>query len=132
MDSRNQLQLADKLLAEAPVWDSDTDDVLVCRAVRVETPDVKTFVLGAREPRRFAYKPGQFLTFEFDIGGQTIQPCYTISAAPTPPDAVSITVKRVPGGPVSNWLHDNLRPGSVLKGVGPMGGVTHVDYPADK
>jgi ferredoxin-NADP reductase len=132
MDSRNQLQLADKLLAEAPVWDSDTDDILVCRAVRVETPDVKTFVLGAREPRRFAYKPGQFLTFEVTIDGQVIHRCYTISAAPTRPHAVSITVKRVPGGPVSNWLHDNLKPGSTLKAVGPMGDFTHVEHPADK
>jgi ferredoxin-NADP reductase len=117
---------------EVPVWDANADDTLVCRAVRVETPDVKTFVLSAREPRRFAYKPGQFLTFEFVIGGQPIHRCYTISASPTRPDTVSITVKRVPGGPVSNWLHDNFKPGSTIKAVGPMGEFTHIDYPSGK
>ena len=132
MDSRSGSQASEGLLAGAPVWDSDADDILVCRAVRVETPDVKTFVLGAREPRRFAYKPGQFLTFELNIDGQIIHRCYTISAAPTRPNAVSITVKRVPGGPSSNWLHDNLKPGSTLKAVGPMGEFTHVEHPSDK
>ena len=83
-----------------------------------ETHDVKTFVLAAREPRRFAYKPGQFLTFELRAStGETIHRCYTISAAPTRPHAVSITVKRVPGGPVSNWLHDNLKPGVDREGA---------------
>src|SRR5918993_6072970 len=125
-------EAAARLLAEAQPWDSETDDVLVCRAVRQETHDVRTFVLAPRDPRLFAYKPGQFLTFTFEIGGETIHRCYTISAAPTRPHAVSITVKRVPGGPVSNWLHDNLKPGSTLKAVGPMGEFTHVDHPGGK
>jgi ferredoxin-NADP reductase len=120
------------LFADAPLWDSDADGMLVCRAVRQETHDVKTFVLGPREPRRFAYKPGQFLTFEFEIGGETIYRCYTISAAPTRPHTVSITVKRVGGGPVSNWLHDNLRPGEMVKAVGPMGDFTCFEDPGDK
>ena len=62
---------------DAPVWDCGSDDILVCRAVRMETHDVKTFLLSARKPRRFAYKPGQFLTFEFEIGGETVHCCYT-------------------------------------------------------
>lgn len=119
-------------LAEAPLWESDKDEILVCRAVRVETPDVRTFVLSARETRRFSYEPGQFLTFELTIDGQTIHRCYTISAAPTRPNTVSVTVKRVPGGPVSNWLHDNLRPGSTVKAVGPMGEFTYLHHPSEK
>ena len=39
-------------------WDGDRDDTLVCRAVRQETPDVKTFVFSAPEPRLFRYAPG--------------------------------------------------------------------------
>ena len=74
-------EAAARLLAEAQPWDSEQDDVLVCRAVRQETHDVRTFVLAPRDPRRFAYKPGQFLTFTFEIGGETIHRCYTISAA---------------------------------------------------
>jgi ferredoxin-NADP reductase len=66
--------------------------------------------------------PGQFLTFAFPVGGSTVHRCYTIATPPTRPDLVGITVKRVPGGPVSNWLHDgNLKPGDVVRASGPMG-----------
>ncbi|KAA0972543.1 hybrid-cluster NAD(P)-dependent oxidoreductase [Aureimonas fodinaquatilis] len=102
-------------------WNPNEDDVLICRAVREETPDVKTFVFAPRKGRHFTYQPGQFLTFEFEISGETIYRCYTISSTPTRPDTVSITVKRVAGGPVSNWLHDQFRPGMMLRATGPMG-----------
>jgi len=122
---------AARLAASAP-WDAEADDALVCLAVRDETHDVKTFVLSPREPRLFAYAPGQFLTFSFEIGGETIHRCYTISSTPTRPHAVSFTVKRVPGGPVSNWLHDNLKPGDTVRALGPMGDFSCFQHPAPK
>lgn len=120
------------MIAALPCWDPDADDVLVCREVRVETHDVKSFVLSAAEPRLFDYKPGQFLTFDLEIGGERISRCYTLSSSPTRPHLVSITVKRVPGGPVSNWLHDTVRPGTRLRAVGPLGEFTCADHPAPK
>jgi ferredoxin-NADP reductase len=109
-------------LSSVPVaWDGANDDTLICRQVRQETHDVKTFVLGAQEPRLLRYAPGQFLTLELEIDGQRINRCYTLSSTPTRPDTVSITVKRVPGGPVSNWLHDNLKAGDRLRVLGPAG-----------
>lgn len=102
-------------------WDGDRDDTLICRAVRQETHDVKTFVFSAPQARLFRYAPGQFITLEIEIGGETIHRCYTLSSTPSRPDTVSITVKRVPGGPVSNWLHDNLEAGARVKVLGPSG-----------
>ncbi|MFC7053924.1 2Fe-2S iron-sulfur cluster-binding protein [Hansschlegelia quercus] len=119
-------------LSQPGVWDAEADDTLVCRAVRDETHDVKTFVFSSAEPRRFAHEPGQFLTFAFEIGGDTVNRCYTISSAPTVPDTVAITVKRVLGGPVSNWLHDTVRPGSVVRAMGPMGDFSCFRHPAEK
>ncbi len=113
-------------------WDADSDDVLVCRQVRPETHDVKTFVLEARRPQLFRYRPGQFLTFDFEIDGERINRCYTISSTPTRPHLISITTKRVPGGPVSNWLHDRLEPGMELRATGPMGEFTSLAHPAQK
>ncbi len=113
-----------------PVWDPEMDGVLVCRAVRDETDDVKTFVFSAPEPRLFHYRPGQFMTFGLEIGGASISRCYTLASSPTRPQLVSITTKRVPGGPVSNWMHDNLRPGMALRALGPMGEFTCADHPA--
>lgn len=118
-------------LADA-VWDNENDDTLICQAVRQETHDVKTFVLRPAVPGRLRYQPGQFMTYAFEIGGETLYRCYTISSSPTRPDTLSFTVKRVPGGPVSNWLHDNLKPGMRVKAVGPMGEFTCYAHPASK
>ena len=123
---------ASQVTRELAGWDAETDDVLVCRLVRDETHDVKTFVFSAREPRLFRYKPGQFLTLDLPIGGQVINRCYTISSAPTRGHLISITVKRVPGGIVSNWLHDTLKPGYELRAVGPLGKFTAFDHSAPK
>ncbi|MDB5506296.1 MAG: hmp [Devosia sp.] len=123
---------APKLQLPTLQWDPDADEILVCEAVREETHDVKTFVLKAASPRRFSYQPGQFMTYSFEIGGETIHRCYTISASPTRPDAIALTVKRVPNGPVSNWLHDTMRPGMRLKALGPMGSFSCFAHPAPR
>ena len=119
-------------LAASARWDAEADDRLVCLALRDETHDVRTFILAPREPRLFAHAPGQFLTFAFEIGGETIHRCYTVSSAPTRPHAVAITVKRVPGGPVSNWLHDRLKVGDTVRALGPMGDFSPFVHPAGK
>jgi len=109
-----------------PAWSSETDDTLVCVQVRQETHDVKTFVFNTPAPRRFAYLPGQFLTLSLPIGpgGEAVLRCYTLSSSPTRPDRIAITVKRVPGGPVSNWLHDHLKVGDSVSAMGPAGEFT--------
>ncbi|HEX7682513.1 MAG TPA: hybrid-cluster NAD(P)-dependent oxidoreductase [Trinickia sp.] len=113
-------------------WTSDAEETLVCCQVRQETHDVKSFFFMSREGRTFAFEPGQFITLELDIDGETINRCYTISSAPTRPHTISITVKRVPGGKVSNWLHDNLRPGDAIRVLGPAGEFTCARHAAGK
>ncbi len=113
-------------------WDSDTDDTLVCCQVRQETHDVKSFFFRAPSERAFVFEPGQFITLELEIDGESVNRCYTISSSPTRPHTISITVKRVPGGKVSNWLHDNLRVGSDVRVLGPSGEFTCARHPARK
>lgn len=115
-----------------PAWDADTDDTLVCRAVRDETHDVRSFIFSARSPRAFRYRPGQFMTFHFQVEGAPIDRCYTLSSSPTRPDQVSITVKRQPGGAVSPWLHATMRPNVEVAVTGPVGEFTCLDHPAAK
>ncbi len=125
-------RVAQTLAENLPNWDPDRDDVLVCRQVRDETHDVKTFIFSGRSPQLFRYRPGQFLTLDLEIGGQQVNRCYTISSTPTRPYALSITVKRVPGGPVSNWLHDHLVPGAEVRALGPAGIFSCLEHPARK
>jgi len=104
-----------------PACGMDCDDPLVCRAVTQETADVRSFHFATERPSRFRFEAGQFLTLELPIDGGTVFRCYTISSPPTRPETVSITSKRVPGGPGSNWLHDTMRPGMHLRATGPSG-----------
>ncbi len=113
-------------------WNSDTDDTLICCQVRQETLDVKTFVFRAPGERTFVFEPGQFITLELDIDGESVNRCYTISSAPTRPHTLAITVKRVPGGIVSNWLHDHLREGGSVRVLGPAGEFTCARHAARK
>jgi len=113
-------------------WNSGEQKTLQCCAVRQETHDVKTFIFQCADFSALSFEPGQFITISPVIGEQVVARCYTLSSSPTRPFAFSITVKRVPGGAVSNWLHDNLKPGGCLRASGPAGSFTPVGHPAEK
>ena len=113
-------------------WTSDVEETLVCCHVRQETHDVKSFFFRSPCGHAFSFEPGQFITLELEIDGETINRCYTISSSPARPHTLSITVKRVPGGKVSNWLHDNLQPGMAIRVLGPAGEFTCARHPARK
>ena len=113
-------------------WEEDDQAELVCRAVLDITHDVKTFMFEAPDGKVFHFEPGQFITLQLEIDGQPINRCYTVSSPPTRPHLITITVKRVVGGPVSNWLHDNLVPGMRLTVLAPLGQFTLSNPPAEK
>ncbi|MFM2346508.1 MAG: hypothetical protein RL654_1261 [Pseudomonadota bacterium] len=105
-------------------WSAEDDQDLVCIDVRQETHDVRTFTFRALEDRHFVFRPGQHFRFEIDLGGEVLSRCYSMSSSALAPRTVSVTVKRVEGGRVSNWLHDHLTPGQRLRAFGPSGDFT--------
>jgi ferredoxin-NADP reductase len=115
-----------------PVWGDTDNPTLVCRQVLDVTHDVKTFLFESAEPALFHYDPGQFITLRLQIGGRAIDRCYTISTPPSRPHLIGITVKRQPGGLVSNWLHDTMGPGQRLSADGPFGLFSAAHHPAGK
>src|SRR5919107_374936 len=84
-------------------------------------PDLKTSLSEPAHPALFQYEPGQFVTLQLQIDGRPVNRCYTISTPPTRPHLLGITVKRQPGGLVSNWLHDTMAPGQRISAEGPFG-----------
>lgn len=92
------------------------------RRVVEETDDARSFVLDVPAELReaFAYEAGQFCTFRAWIDGEPHLRCYSMSSAPLDDD-FQVTVKRVPGGLVSNWMIDSLRPGAVVDTTCPAG-----------
>ncbi len=94
----------------------------VARVVR-ETGDASSFVLDipGELTELFGYTAGQFCTFRVHVDGQEQLRSYSMSSAPETGDELTVTVKRVPGGLVSNWLLDNVRQDDVLEATKPAG-----------
>ncbi|PWR19182.1 ferredoxin--NADP reductase [Zavarzinia compransoris] len=88
-----------------------------------ETADAKSVIFEVPEAlrERFAYRPGQFLTLRLGEAGGTVARCYSLASSPFTGEAPKVTVKRVAGGRGSNWLCDNLRPGSMVDVLPPAG-----------
>lgn len=115
------------------VVDSPSNELnMVCRQVRWVSHDVRTFVFEAADTHVQDFEAGQFITWFFDINGETVSRCYTISSPPTRRGRVTITVKRVPGGQVSNWLHDTMTPGTTVRATGPAGSFCLDTVPAKR
>jgi ferredoxin-NADP reductase len=97
--------------------------LLTVAAVIDETADTRSFVLGipAALEERFAYAGGQFCTFRATIGGDPVVRCYSMSSSPETGDPFTVTVKRVPGGRMSNWMNDTLAPGDTIEVMPPSG-----------
>lgn len=117
--------------AALPQWSGGIATLRVADIIE-ETHDVKTFRLVGAPPLGFAYRPGQFVTLLLDLDGEAVQRSYSISSSPSRPHVLEITVKRVPGGRVSNWLCDTVAVGQTLTVKGPAGRLSCCDHPASK
>jgi 3-ketosteroid 9alpha-monooxygenase subunit B len=96
---------------------------LVVAAVVDETADTRSFVLDVPPDQRdtFAYAAGQYCTFRATIDREPVVRCYSMSSSPATDDRLTTTVKRVPGGRMSNWMNDHLRPGDTIDVMAPAG-----------
>jgi 3-ketosteroid 9alpha-monooxygenase subunit B len=95
------------------------------RVARVieETADAKSFVLDVPEDlaRAFAYRAGQHLTFKVAVDGVELLRCYSLASSPDCEREHKVTVKRIAGGRVSNWLNDRVAAGDEVRVLPPAG-----------
>ena len=128
------LQPGDELQAAAPAWQGLRSFQVVQKQVEDAGQSICSFYLAPQDGLPLApFQPGQFLTFQLELpmagGGisNTIR-CYSLSDAPEP-GRYRISVKRAlaPAGSPhapgrsSNFFHDQVEVGSVLKLRAPSG-----------
>src|ERR1700735_1178296 len=117
--------------AAIALWSGGITNLKVADIIE-ETADAKTFRLVGEKPLLFSYRPGQFVTLLLTIDGEDIERSYSISSSPSRPRVLELTVKRVPGGRVSNWLCDHVMPGERLTIKGAAGKFSCFDCPTSK
>lgn len=106
--------------AQAPGgWRGDREFTVVERTV--ESAEIVSFRLAASDGQPVMdFKPGQYIGLHLWVDGEELRRNYSLSASP---DGYTyrISVKREPGGVVSNHLHDHVQVGAKLQLNAPSG-----------
>jgi ferredoxin-NADP reductase len=114
-----------------PMW-SMTECKAQILEVRDETADTKTWVMRPA-PRWEGFVAGQHTHITVSVNGVRSTRTFTISSSPyqwQQSGTISITVKKVPNGRVTGWMHDNLKTGDVIA-ISPAQGAFVLDKEAD-
>ena len=104
--------------------------LLLCIERIEETAQAATFVFQTHDATPLNFKAGQFVVFQVDVANEVLHRAYSLSSSPNHGEKVSIAVKRIPGGKVSNHLLDHLQPGHVLRALPPAGEFNIIDQPS--
>ena len=88
-----------------------------------EIADTRSFVLEVPDELgiTFVYRAGQFCTFRAQVDGDEVVRCYSMSSSPDAGDPLTVTVKRVPSGRMSNWMNDSIAAGDTIDVLPPEG-----------
>lgn len=118
---------------QAPARRAWSGVLKVAQVVR-ETPLIKTFRLvePSGAPLPFDYLPGQFMNVEVEpTPGEVLRRAYTIASSPTRQVYAELSIKREAQGKVSQFLHDCVKVGDLLKVGAPYGAFTFTGLDED-
>ena len=86
-----------------------------------ETPSTKTLRLVSPDGHLPPFQAGQYIVLFVEVGSTRTSRPYSISSPPNQTGHYDITVRRVEGGLVSNFLLDQVKRGDTLECTGPTG-----------
>ena len=95
--------------------------ILRLHEISQESPDAASLHFQQAKVDRIHFLPGQFITLKVTIEGKVHFRSYSISSAPRLDDVLSITIKRVKGGIVSNFILDTFKAGQLVEFLAPKG-----------
>ncbi|WP_018343044.1 ferredoxin--NADP reductase [Cytophaga aurantiaca] len=103
-------------------------------SIRKETDDAVTLSFKQPGLKKIKYQAGQYLTLIFRINGRRYIRPYSFSSTFGIDSTLDVTIKRVPGGIVSNHILDVVKEGDSVEVMEPMGDfiVPVADKAADK
>jgi len=107
---------------------------LVVARIFQETHDTRTFRFRMPDgsPLPFMHVAGQYINLKLTIDGRRVNRSYTISSAPTRPDYVEVTIKRVPNGYASHFMHDVVKEGDRIAVSAPAGKFVFAGHEAER
>jgi ferredoxin-NADP reductase len=93
--------------------------------IRTETPSTKTFRMVPADGVLPPFQAGQYVALHVEVNGIRTNRPLSIASSPSQTGYYDLTVKRVPGGLVSNYLLDTLQVGDHLASSAPDGGFVY-------
>ncbi|RVT75840.1 iron-sulfur cluster-binding domain-containing protein [Flavobacterium sufflavum] len=97
--------------------------------IRKETENTVTLCFKQPGLKKIKYLAGQYISLIFRINGRRYVRPYSFSSCFGIDSYLEVTVKRVPGGIVSNYINDLVQVGDVIEVLKPMGDFI---YPLDQ
>ena len=89
------------------------------RVVRIHHETADTMTLTIRPNERFAgFKAGQHVQLGFEINGSRKSRTFTIASCPgelSRQGTLQITIKAVPNGKVTGWIHEQVKTGQIVR-----------------
>lgn len=98
---------------------------LKVQEIRRETGDTITLCFKQPALRKIRYLAGQYISLSFRINGRKYTRPYSFSSSPSGDVFLETTIKRIPNGILSNYIHNNVQVGDVVEVLEPMGDFVH-------
>lgn len=93
------------------------------------THDIKAVRLKILNNRTIDFKPGQYI--QFKVPGTDIYRAYSVASPPSSKDLLDFTIRLVPGGLCSTYVHRAMEAGDKVIFTGPFGDF-HLQEDSDK
>lgn len=89
-------------------------------SVTKETDDAVTIVFETND-QPFTYKPGQFINVQHILGNEVVSRSYSLSSSPHEDEKPAITIKKIEGGKMSNYIFHHAEEITAWEIDGPHG-----------
>ncbi len=83
--------------------------------------DAISLTLEPVDGEPFSFHAGQFITLLVPSDSETLRRAYSICSCPSESERLTIAIRRVPGGRVSDYLVNRVQVGDALEVMGPSG-----------